>query len=112
MRERMSAVPLGYVTNSMCSFSKRMCDLKAKQPELKKRMLEGRCTSFLLPELTKSASGGKDQGRRARLKAGFLTMEPVPPLPSSGSSQRMKHCFLGLQVGTCWASTSVALSNF
>lgn len=54
-------------------------------------------TSFLLPELTKSASGGKDQGRRARLKAGFLTMEPVPPLPSPGSSQRMKPCTLGLR---------------
>lgn len=82
-------MPLGYVTNSVYSFSKRTFDSEAKQPELKKRILEGRCTSFLLPELTKSASGGKNQGRRARLKAGFLTMEPVPPLPSSGSSQRI-----------------------
>lgn len=90
-------MPLGYVTNSMYSFPERTSDSEAKQPELEKRILEGRCPSFLLPELTKSASGGKDRGRRARLKAGFPTVEPVPPLPSPGSSQRMKPCTPGLQ---------------
>lgn len=56
-------------------------------------MLEGRMSlGHLLPspQLTKSASRKKDQGIRNKLKAGFLTVELVLPLPPPGSTQRTK----------------------